>query len=222
MHAPPASAAAAQRDHRHFRAIEQHLVGQASRHARLASARRRQRPFTAAFCEETIEVHARLRNPLDTPLHLANVRLACAARPRDAASDASTDAPPFVEVDKQGLRGLCERADASAAAARVKPVDVDIPAGGSVDVTFEVTPREEGWLRVEGLRWDVVVPPAAPPEPAAASSSPPPPARHDSQAGEAGSIGAACFWRPRQHRQRCDVLRCESALCTPLLLTEQR
>jgi hypothetical protein len=204
MHVSSAVSHTAQQDHQHFRALELHVMGQGSKHASLATARRRQRPFTAAFCGESIHVQVSLRNPLNVPLILRKMRLACKFVKHETP-DMPLEKPPFEEVAPQGLSAMCLRADASEAAAGTQAIDVMLPAAQPAVVTLELVPREEGWLCVEGLRWDVV------------------PARSEAgmelhaqsaelQAGSHlngdGLIHAACFWKPRQHRQRYMLYSC--------------
>jgi hypothetical protein len=203
MHVYPKDSNTATQDLAHFRALELHIMGQSSKHTSLAIARRCQRPFTAAFCGEPIHVHVTLHNPLSLPLALRNVRLACSFENRDPTSSTISDESPFKSAAWQRCSAaLCVRADESEAAAGPRPIDVMVPAAQSLDVALELKPREEGWLCVEGLRWDLVVPGR---ESAVAKEldARPPHFRVDGDLDGDGLVHVACVWKPRQHLQQC-------------------
>jgi hypothetical protein len=206
MHPPATPMGAIEADSKVWKAVEDHVISQAGgKYVVFAAARTRHHPFTAAFAMEVIRVRARVSNPLGTRVELKRMRLAC-VHLRNAEADAVPDVPPFVDALDADLLGLCARGDEHAAATGVREQDVVIGAHETACVTLELAPQEEGWVRVQGLQWDIEVPPEATSASSKDGSSGKVAGRragHSQVEEERAPLHAACLWAPPRRRCKC-------------------
>jgi hypothetical protein len=197
MHGSSSDEGASESDNRSWTAMEDAVISQSSgRHLVFIAARKHQNPFTAAFTDEAIRVNIVLMNPLAVPLALKNLRLAC-IHVRNADSIAAPDVPPFSEALDQNLPALRTRAAASDAAAGTMVMDITIGPRETKPLVLELKPRQEGWIKIEGLRWEVSLPGGSMEGGEAVGVA-------DAEANaETLCIPAACFWAPQSCRRKC-------------------
>lgn len=141
-----------------WKALEDTAIAQARRKSTLfQTTRQQQRPFSVAFAGETVSVTLTATNPLAVPISLERVRLACAHVREVHGGGASTDDPPFAHDGSSSLEDLCARATAGAEAAGPVDDDLDLGPHDTREVTLHLKPQQ-GWLKIEGVQWEIVVP----------------------------------------------------------------